>query len=42
MPRIAIHIGAATPSKRWREESFEVLIHELHANTQAEILVLGG
>jgi ADP-heptose:LPS heptosyltransferase len=42
MPRIAIHIGAATPSKRWREESFEVLIHELHANTQADILVLGG
>ncbi len=42
MPRIAIHIGAATPSKRWREESFEVLIHELHANTQADILILGG
>lgn len=42
LPRIAIHIGAATPSKRWREESFEVLIHELHANTQADILVLGG
>jgi ADP-heptose:LPS heptosyltransferase len=42
MPRIAVHIGAATPSKRWREESFEVLIHELHAATQAEILVLGG
>lgn len=42
LPRIALHIGAATPSKRWREESFEVLIHELHANTQADILVLGG
>ena len=42
VPRIAVHIGAATPSKRWREESFEVLIHELHANTQADILVLGG
>lgn len=42
VPRIAIHIGAATPSKRWREESFEVLIHELHANTQADILVMGG
>ena len=41
-PRLAIHIGAATPSKRWREESFEVLIHELHAQTQADILVLGG
>ncbi len=42
VPRIAVHIGAATPSKRWREESFEVLIHELHANTQADILVMGG
>jgi len=42
IPRIMVHIGAATPSKRWREESFEVLIHELHANTQADIFVLGG
>lgn len=42
VPRIAVHLGAATPSKRWGEESFEVLIHELHAATQAEILVLGG
>jgi ADP-heptose:LPS heptosyltransferase len=42
IPRIAVHIGAATPSKRWREESFEVLMHELHAQTQAQILVLGG
>ena len=42
MPRLAVHIGAATPSKRWRGESFEVLIHELHALTQAYILVLGG
>ena len=42
LPRIAVHIGAATPSKRWREESFEVLIHELHANTQADIVVMGG
>jgi len=42
LPRIAVYIGAAAPSKRWREESFEVLIHELHANTQADILVLGG
>jgi heptosyltransferase-1 len=41
-PRLAIHVGAATPSKRWRDESFEVLIHELHAQTQADILVLGG
>jgi len=42
VPRIAVSVGAAAPSKRWREESFEVLIHELHAQTQAEILVLGG
>jgi ADP-heptose:LPS heptosyltransferase len=40
--RIAIHLGAAMPSKRWPEESFSTLIHELHAATQADILVLGG
>jgi len=42
VPRVALHIGAATPSKRWPGESFEVLIHELHASTQADILLLGG
>ncbi len=40
--RIAIHLGAAMPSKRWPEESFSALIFELHAATQADILVLGG
>jgi len=40
--RIAIHLGAAMPSKRWPEESFSALIHELHAATQADILILGG
>ncbi len=42
IPRIAIHLGAAMPSKRWPEESFAALIHELHRATQADILVLGG
>lgn len=42
IPRIMVHIGAAAPSKRWLADSFEVLIHELHAATQAEILVMGG
>jgi ADP-heptose:LPS heptosyltransferase len=42
VPRIAVHVGAATPSKRWREESFAALLHELHATTQAELYVLGG
>jgi ADP-heptose:LPS heptosyltransferase len=42
IPRIMVHIGAAAPSKRWSAESFEVLIHELHAATQADILVMGG
>ncbi|HEY5038386.1 MAG TPA: glycosyltransferase family 9 protein [bacterium] len=42
LPRVAVHLGAATPSKRWREESFSNLIHEIHANTQADILVFGG
>ena len=42
IPRVMVHIGAAAPSKQWSPESFEVLIHELHASTQAEILVMGG
>lgn len=42
VPRLAVHIGAAAPAKRWMEESFSALIHELHANTQADILVFGG
>ncbi|HVZ79574.1 MAG TPA: glycosyltransferase family 9 protein [bacterium] len=42
IPRIMVHIGSGAPSKRWGEESFEVLLHELHASTQAEILVMGG
>ncbi len=41
-PRIAVHLGAATPSKRWPEESFSALLHELHAATQADLFVLGG
>jgi ADP-heptose:LPS heptosyltransferase len=40
--RIAIHLGAAMPSKRWPDESFSALIHELHFATQADILILGG
>lgn len=42
IPRIGIHLGAATPSKRWGEEDFAALIHELEAATEAEILVFGG
>jgi heptosyltransferase-1 len=42
VPRIAVHIGAATPSKSWGEERFAAVIHEIHANTQADILIFGG
>jgi heptosyltransferase-3 len=42
IPRLAVHIGAATPSKKWIEDDFTALIHELHATFQAEIIVLGG
>ncbi len=42
MNRIAIHLGAAMPSKRWPGESFSALIHELHMATQADMLILGG
>ncbi len=42
IPSIAVHVGAATPSKKWMEENFSNLIFELHAITQADIMVLGG
>jgi ADP-heptose:LPS heptosyltransferase len=42
VPRIAVHIGAATPAKQWSEERYAAVIHEIHANTQAEILIFGG
>ncbi len=42
VPRVAVHIGAATPAKRWGEESFTSLLHELHATTQADLVLLGG
>lgn len=42
VPRVAVHIGAATPSKRWPDENFSALLHELHAATQADLFVLGG
>lgn len=40
--RIGVHVGAAMPSKRWSEDSFAALIHELHAATQADIIIFGG
>ncbi|HET9868918.1 MAG TPA: glycosyltransferase family 9 protein [bacterium] len=42
LPRLGIHLGAATPAKRWGEEDFAALIHELQAATEGEILVFGG
>ncbi len=42
VPRIAVHLGAATPSKRWREDDFTILLDELYATFQAQIVVLGG
>jgi len=42
LPRIAVHIGAATPTKQWAAENFSVLIQELARLTQAEVLLLGG
>ena len=42
VPRIAVHLGAATPSKRWGAESFATLLYEIHAQTQAELYLLGG
>jgi ADP-heptose:LPS heptosyltransferase len=42
VPRIAVHLGAATPSKRWGAESFAALLYEIHAQTQAELYILGS
>jgi ADP-heptose:LPS heptosyltransferase len=41
VPVVAVHIGASTPSKRWGTESFATLLYEIHAQTQAELYVLG-
>lgn len=42
IPRVLVHVGAATPTKRWDAESFASLLYELHAQTQAELYLLGG
>lgn len=42
VPRVMVHVGAATPSKRWGTESFATLLYEIHAQTQAELYVLGS
>jgi ADP-heptose:LPS heptosyltransferase len=41
-PRIAVHVGAATPSKRWSEDSFAALLHELFASLRADLFLLGS
>jgi len=41
-PRIAVHVGAATPSKRWSEDSFVSLLHELFASIRADLLLVGS
>ena len=42
VPRVAVHVGAATPSKKWNEDAFTSLLHELHATTQADLVLLGS
>ena len=42
IPRIAVHIGAATPSKQWRSDDFSSLVQELIYQFQAEVVLLGG
>jgi ADP-heptose:LPS heptosyltransferase len=41
-PRVAIHIGAATPSKRWNEDAFVSLLHELYTSNRADLVLLGS
>jgi ADP-heptose:LPS heptosyltransferase len=40
-PRIAVHVGAATPSKRWNEDAFASVLHELYASVRADLFLLG-
>jgi ADP-heptose:LPS heptosyltransferase len=42
LPRIGVHLGAATPSKRWGPDDFAALIHELEAVTEGELLIFGS
>ena len=41
IPQIGIHLGAATPSKRWGEEDFAALIDDLE-EFGGNILIFGG
>jgi len=42
IPRVAVHIGAATPSKQWKADDFSTLVQELEAQFQAQVALLGG
>ncbi len=42
LPRIGIHLGAAAPSKRWGQDDFAALIHELEAVAEGEMLLFGS
>jgi ADP-heptose:LPS heptosyltransferase len=35
-------VGAATPSKRWDEDSFVSVLHELFASIRADLILLGS
>lgn len=40
-PRIAVHVGASMPSKRWNEDAFASVLHELYASVRADLFLLG-
>jgi ADP-heptose:LPS heptosyltransferase len=35
-------VGAATPSKRWNEDAFVSVLHELYASNRADLVLLGS
>jgi ADP-heptose:LPS heptosyltransferase len=41
-PRVAVHVGAAAPSKQWKAEDLSTLVQEAMSQFQAEVLLMGG
>ena len=41
LPRVAIHMGAGYPSKRWPFENFRALIQEIDRQALAQIVLIG-
>jgi len=40
--RVAVHVGAATPSKQWNEDAFAALLHELYSTDRVDLVLVGS